>query len=239
MSSEWLKWSKGLTRKPEILQIAARLMMSPAAAAGTLMLAMEWLDDAVTEYDEFGNACVTLGALPVSFIDTVVGVSGFAESLAEVGWVRKTPQALVFVNAARHNGKTAKSRALTRDRVASLRAKRAEHNGNAPSVTTSILTSQSGSGGAGGGERPPGEPRPTLDEWLKEGRDQHPGWPAGDCRLAWEHYEKVGWKSSSGLPVKKWRMCIGTCFSRWADKHPAANRVRMPENLRAQPQLPL
>ena len=141
MCAFWLKWEKGLTRKQEILQIAARLMVSPSTAAGCLMLAMEWLDDAVTDYDGDGNANVTLGALPVSFIDSIVGVSGYADALCEVGWLRHKDGVLTFVNAGRHNGNTAKKRALTRERVEKHREQKVKRQCNAESVTNSLLFS--------------------------------------------------------------------------------------------------
>lgn len=116
MCAFWIKWEKGLTRKQEILQIAARLMIPPTQAAGTLMVVMEWLDDNVSDYSEDGHALVTLKSLSVGFIDTIVGVTGFGEALAEVGWLRVENGVMVFVNAGRHNGNSAKNRILAADR---------------------------------------------------------------------------------------------------------------------------
>jgi hypothetical protein len=111
MSGFWIKWEKGLTRKPEVLQLAARLMVPPIQAAGALMLVMEWLDDNVSDFDDDGDARLELGAMQPSFLDGIVGISGFAEALAEVEWLRQDGQTLVFVNAGKHNGITAKNRA--------------------------------------------------------------------------------------------------------------------------------
>lgn len=107
----WLKWEKGLERKQEILQIAARLMLAPAHAAGALMLVMEWLDDNVSLYSSDGHALVTLKSLSPTFVDSIAGISGFGEAMAEVGWLRVENGVLQFVNAAKHNGITAKVRA--------------------------------------------------------------------------------------------------------------------------------
>lgn len=116
MSGFWIKWDKGLTRKPEILQISARLHMPVTQAAGTLMLLMEWLDDNVHIASGSCPVSVRLKSLSYDFIDALVGVSGFSETLKEVGWIRVEGDSLVFVNAERHNGTTAKSRALDADR---------------------------------------------------------------------------------------------------------------------------
>lgn len=121
----WLKWEKGLERKQEILQIAARLLMPPAQAAGTLMVVMSWLDDNVSEYRD-GHAIVTLKSLSPAFIDTIAGITGFADALAEVGWIRSEGNNLLFVNAGRHNGVTAKARADASLRKAKSRALQSE-----------------------------------------------------------------------------------------------------------------
>lgn len=117
MAGDWIKWSKGLTRKMEVMQIAARLHIAPAHAAGTLMQLMEWLDENVSSFDSDGNAFVTLGPLQSSALDVTLGVSGFIEAMAEVGWAKLENDRLIFVHAERHNGKTAKARALTKNRV--------------------------------------------------------------------------------------------------------------------------
>jgi len=58
---------------------------------------------------------------------------------------------------------------------------------------------------------------PTLEQWLAAAKELRPDWPEADARLAWEHYEKVGWKAGRN-PVQKWRMCIGTCYRNWQDR---------------------
>ncbi len=131
MSGFWIKWEKGLTRKPEILRMAARLMISPTQTAGSLMLVMEWLDDSVKDLSEDGHADVTLGSLPSSFVDSISGIQGFAEALAEVGWVQQNGDVLRFVNVGRHNLTSAKNRALASDRKRAERSR----NGHAESVT--------------------------------------------------------------------------------------------------------
>ncbi len=158
MSGFWIKWTVGLERKPEIMRISARLMIPAAHAAGCLMLVMQWLDAATqdADYDENGNARVTLGALPINFIDGVAGVSGFAEALAEVGWLKKDGDFALFVNAGRHNGKTGKSRALTRERVAAHRNSELKRSCNAPIVTNSLLFSDQDQEGGNGGNHKSG-----------------------------------------------------------------------------------
>lgn len=124
MSGFWIKWEKGLTRKPEVLQIAARLHMPPTQAAGTLMLLMEWLDDSVRDLSADGHAVVRLVSLKHDFIDGLVGISGFADTLVEVGWLRVKGDDLVFVNAGKHNGISSKRRALDAERKREVRSEK-------------------------------------------------------------------------------------------------------------------
>lgn len=149
----WLKWEKGLERKQEILQIAARLLMPPAQAAGTLMVVMSWLDDNVSDYSDDCHARVTLKSLNVSFVDVISGVTGFGEAMAEVGWLCHEDGVLVFVNAGRHNGNTAKKRALDSARQNNHRKKNRHATRHAPSVTSSSLI-LSGSDEGVKGEKP-------------------------------------------------------------------------------------
>lgn len=164
----WLKWEKGLERKQEVLQIAARLFMPPAQAAGTLMIVMSWLDDNVGEYSEDRDGCharVTLKSLNVSFVDVICGVTGFGEAMAEVGWLRLQDGVLVFVNAGRHNGNTAKNRALSAQRQQKRRAspdRDDRHASVTERASLTLLSSNSGSEEGVKGEKPAKVPANTT-----------------------------------------------------------------------------
>ena len=135
MAGDWIKWQKGLTRKPEVIQIAARLGLSRHAAAGLLMEVWEWADDNV-EIDETLSGSeadtrpgsVRLGDSPTLLFDATFGVSGLADAMTAVGWMIVRSGSLAFPNFARHNGKSAKARALDASR------KRMERQGCPPPV---------------------------------------------------------------------------------------------------------
>lgn len=128
MAGDWIKWQKGLTRKPEVIQIAARLGLSRHAAAGLLMEVWEWTDDHV-EIDETLSGSdtdtrpgsVRLGDSPTLLFDATFGVSGLADAMTAVGWMIVRSGSLVFPNFARHNGKSAKTRALDASRKRTAR----------------------------------------------------------------------------------------------------------------------
>lgn len=179
----WIKWEKGLTRKQEVLQIAARLAMPAAQAAGCLMLVMEWLDDNVSAYSDECHALVPLLSLPVSFLDTISGVTGFAAAMQEVGWLRVDNGTLVFVNAGRHNGKSAKKRMIETDRKRNYRSRNCPTKKGTKSRSLSSLLISSGSEGVQGEKRTESvtviplllstdEFRAAWADWLKHRREK-------------------------------------------------------------------
>lgn len=115
----WIKWTHGLSRKPEVMQIAYRLGRSRHEVAGLLMEWWEWtdvnvnIDESASGYDP--DACpgvVRVGEDGLRMIDAITGVTGMAEALVSVGWASIENGNLVLPNFGRHNGKSAKARAL-------------------------------------------------------------------------------------------------------------------------------
>ncbi len=102
----WIKWTKGLTRKREVLLIAQRLGVPPTLAAALCMLVWEWADD------NTADGCLR-GFAP-AMISAAVGAPGIAEAMADadVGWLLDTGDACIFANYERHNGQSAKKRDL-------------------------------------------------------------------------------------------------------------------------------
>ena len=68
-----------------------------------------------------GNARSVTKAL----LNRVSGVTGFAEAMIDVGWLKAEEAGLVFTNFDRHNGHTAKKRSLSAKRVEAHRASNA------------------------------------------------------------------------------------------------------------------
>ena len=138
MAGDWLKWTKGLARKPEVFALSAALGLSRREVAATLMEVWEWADDCVTrmsraERDEVATSddgFVRLhGASGV--IDDLVAVPGFAAAMASVGWLKVRTDAIEFPKFGRHNGKHA------RDRVLAAERKRSQRQETVPEVSRS------------------------------------------------------------------------------------------------------
>jgi uncharacterized phage protein (TIGR02220 family) len=128
MAGEWIKVEKATPDKPEVLRMARELCIDRDAVFGKLMLIWMWFDansvDGVVD-----------GAVDAD-VDALVRMTGFASVMRSVGWLFDKPDedadptihstyipGLALPNFDRHNGETAKKRALRNDRQAKWRSK--------------------------------------------------------------------------------------------------------------------
>lgn len=132
MAGEWLKLEACTPEKSEVLAITARMGWDDAdLTVGKLFRIWRWFDQQTTD----GNACGVTTAL----LDRIVGVTGFCEAVHSVGWLCITETGISLPNFDRHNGNTAKSRALTAKRVANHKANaKGNAQGNAETVSSAL-----------------------------------------------------------------------------------------------------
>lgn len=123
MAGDWIKLQKDTPDKPEVLAIASRLGIDPDAVTGKLIRIWSWFDTHTTN----GNAT----SVTYAFLDRITGVTGFAEQVELVGWLRQSGHDLILPNFDFHNGETAKKRAMGKNRVE-------KHRGNAESNASSV-----------------------------------------------------------------------------------------------------
>lgn len=116
MASSWIKVEVITPDKPEIYQIAEILGIDPDAVLGKLIRVWSWADLQTLD----GNA----GSVTKSVIDRITFITGFADALISVGWMRNDKGKLVLPNFDRHNGESSKQRALTNRRVAEHRERK-------------------------------------------------------------------------------------------------------------------
>lgn len=129
MAGEWLKMEACTPEKAEVLAITARMGWDDAdLTVGKLFRLWRWFDQQTTN----GNARGVTSAL----LDRVVSVSGFCEAMQSVGWLDIEEGGVSLPNFDRHNGNTAKNRALTAKRVANHKAN-AKGNGEGNAATVS------------------------------------------------------------------------------------------------------
>ena len=129
MAGDWIKMGVDLPEKPEVWQIAGMVGIEPDLVVGKLLKVWRWFD----AHTESGNAVGVTFAL----VDSLVSVTGFAEAMTLCGWLEQDGSILRCPNFDRHNGKTAKNRALTAKRAAGHREK-SNAKSNAPIVTTAL-----------------------------------------------------------------------------------------------------
>jgi hypothetical protein len=129
MAGDWLKFEKSTSDKPEVWLIAEALSIDPDAAIGKLLRVWAWFD----EQSEYGNA----PSVSKLLLDRRVGVSGFCDAMINCGWMEISGDSIFLPNFSRHNGKTAKNRALTAKRVAEHK-KKSSDKGNDDSVSVAL-----------------------------------------------------------------------------------------------------
>jgi len=122
MAGDWIKMRCDLPVDPAVIAVAAELGLSEDEVVGKLLRLWSWANRQTTD----GNA----PSVTEMFIDRYIGVTGFANSLANVGWLMVHSGGITFPNFDRHMSQSAKRRALTAKRVAQKR--------NAPNVTSAL-----------------------------------------------------------------------------------------------------
>lgn len=126
MAGDWIKFEVATCDKPEVMALADKLMINdPDAVVGKLLRVWAWFDAHTVD----GNAPSVTRLL----LDRITGVPGFTEALVSVGWLTDDDQTLAVINFDRHNGESAKKRALNAKRTAKHRA-----NSNAESNAASV-----------------------------------------------------------------------------------------------------
>lgn len=132
MAGDWLKFEANTPEKVEVLAITVEMGWDdPDLTVGKLLRVWRWFDQHTVE----GNAVGVTTAL----LDRIIGVTGFAKAMVNVGWLIVADDGISLPNFGRHNGKTAKDRALTAKRVASHKVSaKANAVGNGTSVTSAL-----------------------------------------------------------------------------------------------------
>ena len=112
MAGDWMKVEKNTPDKPEVFAIADSLCIDPDAVFGKCFRVWGWFDSNTTN-GKANGVCVSK-----NLIDRLVSVHGFADAMLSVGWLVEDGTGVAASNFERHNGETAKKRALTAKRVA-------------------------------------------------------------------------------------------------------------------------
>lgn len=109
----WIKFDTATPDKPEVWKIAADLGIDPDAVVGKLLRVWTWFDTHTSDGNAPSVTKVTL--------DRHVSNAGFCDSMVRAGWMTEVDGVISLTNFTRHNGETAKKRALTASRQANFR----------------------------------------------------------------------------------------------------------------------
>jgi hypothetical protein len=121
MSQPWIKIETVTAEKIEIARVATALGMDRYAVLGRLIRLWGYFD----QHSLDGH----IDSVNANFIDGLVGHPGFCAQLVAVGWMEIDDAGITLPNFDRHNGATAKSRALAAQRLEKHRgSKRCKRN---------------------------------------------------------------------------------------------------------------
>lgn len=210
MAGDWIKVRSNICTDPRVFKIARLIGVSPATVVGLLVHLWTWAD----AHSIDGNAL----AVTRNDIDTMVGVTGFADALISIGWLEGEDDALNLPRFNEHNGETAKARALTQKRVAAHR----KRSCNAETVTPPLPEKRREEINTHTGETRAREsvppvavevpaPRPALgsrkpssvEECIQVGAMC--GCSEEFCRAWYADMEVAGWAKVDGTPFGNWR----------------------------------
>lgn len=114
MAGDWIKMRVSLATDPAVIGIAARLDCTEFEVVGMLHHLWSWADTQSRD----GHAT----GVTEKWIDRYVQRDKFAQAMQSVGWLVITEDGVEFPNFDRHNGETAKTRALASNRQKKRRA---------------------------------------------------------------------------------------------------------------------
>lgn len=105
MAVEWIKMTKSLLEgKPEVRKLCRILKQDKFSIIGRLFAFWSWVDTHFTSVDVIDAT--------KDDIDDITDLDGFADALVKVGWLCGRESRYTIPNLDRHNGQTARARAL-------------------------------------------------------------------------------------------------------------------------------
>ena len=108
MAMPWIKVRANVREQREVFVTARRLGLARDHVVGLCVRFWAWADGQTTD----GSID---GIRPVD-IDAIVEHEGFAAALAEAGWLLVDKRGVIIPNFDRHNGESAKKRAMDTER---------------------------------------------------------------------------------------------------------------------------
>ena len=209
MAGDWIKFQHVTPDKPEVWKIADILGIDADAVVGKLVRIWIWADQQTHD----GNARSVTKAL----LNRVSGVTGFAQAMIDVGWLKAEETGLVFTNFERHNGHTAKKRSLSAKRVEAHRASNATVTPEAlheryKSATREEKRREEIDSSNTETQEPQGTAKPARVCFRKPTAQDVAEYATGICANVdpqefIDHYTSNGWKVGKA-PMKDWKAAV-------------------------------
>ncbi len=141
MAGDWIKVEHVTPDKPEVIDMSEALGIDQDAVFGKLCRLWIWADQ---------QSLCDAASVTEMFVDRKTRVTGFANAMAQAGWLIRNGDRFTFPNFDRHNGQTCKQRALTSKRMDKMRYARSvtktspEGEGEGEKSMTSSLRDETG-----------------------------------------------------------------------------------------------
>ena len=113
MAGDWIKMRTNLDRDPAVVRISSGLKTDRFAVVGRLHTIWAWANEHLVDGQDV--------PIDSAFLDALVECPGFAEQMRRVGWLSGRDGSLDFPGFERHNGASAKARAMDSERKKSVR----------------------------------------------------------------------------------------------------------------------
>lgn len=170
MARDWIKREKGLSNKREVVAVSIKLGVDRRLVAECCGLLWDWADSETTD----GH----IEGVDAAYIDALVGLPGFALALStrEVGWLRITESGITLPNWGRHNGESAKKRAIESEKKKRQRGRpvvvpdsvpQTSGQGRDESISSLSLLSSGSAIPEGGGEGETAPIDPIPPGWIR------------------------------------------------------------------------
>lgn len=113
MAGDWIKMRVDLASDPAVIRIRRATGLDADSVVGKLHRIWGWADLHTRDGEAPG--------IDVEWVDELVGVPGFGAAMVAAGWLAEDDAGIRFANFDRHNGKSAKVRALGKTRMERVR----------------------------------------------------------------------------------------------------------------------
>jgi hypothetical protein len=192
MAGDWIKMRTNLAEDPAVVRLASGLKLDRFAIVGRLHKIWSWANE-----HSIDGLDVPVDA---QFLDSLVATPGFAEQLRRVGWLSGRDGSLTIPNFLRHNGDSAKARALDTVRKRNVR----KASGNCPDENRTETGPEKRREERDTTKRGISHVRPSIEEvaaYCRE-RGNHV-----DPQAWLDHYTANGWKVGRN-PMKDWKAAV-------------------------------